>query len=395
MTISSTEKRYKKSKDTKKNIVLTFRTAEDGRPKESYYLNFNEYSKSSKRRDRYFVKQLAKEGELDEILSPDDLKRALSDGVLPPPYVVDYKVPLDLGGAGKLRNMYVVDANVAELMDALYWHQIRLELRAFKDRYKGQQPPDRILVSFATLPKLFTQQKFLEYVLPHERKELQRYLSKKVQQDIEKNEKVSVQTLADGNVLWSLMMPEKLPKGMKMAIVQVNPRLWVERRQVRSEYAAMRSKMVLASLRRGDFKDLPVEMQRQIRRTERVPSAANRTCHHILPLALGGENKMQNVCWLDDRIHKLIHQKFISPFEARMHGMATLPENLFFEMPVPVNAQIERYRLVQGVLQPVAAEKPQLKKTLKNASKEPKFEKRKNKKHKRFKLPPFDPQNEA
>ena len=122
---------------------------------------------------------------------------------------------------------------------------------------------------------------------------------------------------------------------------------------MRGEYIAMRPKMVLASLRRGDFKDLPIATQRQIRTTERVPGYVNRTCHHILPLALGGGNEMHNICWLNDHIHTLLHQKFISPYEALMHGMVSVPPNLFFEMPVPQDAQVPRYRLVQGTLQPV------------------------------------------
>ncbi len=346
-TINSAEKRYKKSKDVKKNIVLSFRTCENGCPKESYFLNLKGVQeKPSKRRNRYVVKQFAKMGKLDEILSPETLKQATEEGVLPPPYVVDYKVPLDLGGSSNVSNMYVVDRNVAELMDVLYWRQIRLEVNAAcHDRDQKHQKPPRIIVSFAQLPRLFTQEKFLEYILPHERKGLQKYLNQKATQEAIKNEKVSVQVLPDGSELWRLLAQEMLPSGLRRAIIKVAPRLWVERNRLRGEYIKMRPKIVLASLRRGDFKDLPIATQRQIRTRERVPGYVGRTCHHILPLALGGENEMTNICWLNERVHTLLHQKFISPYETHMHGMVDVPQNLFFEIPIPSDAKIQTYTI--------------------------------------------------
>ena len=217
----------------------------------------------------------------------------------------------------------------------------------------------------------------------------------KAEQETKKSEKVSVQTLADGSVLWHLSAPEMLPRGLKMAIVKVSPRLWVECNRVRGEYIAMRPKIVLASLRRGDFKDLPIATQRQIRSKERVPAHVNRTCHHILPLALGGENEMRNICWLDDRVHTLLHQKFIAPYEAYMHGMVSVPPNLFFEIPVPQDTKVARYRLVQGTLQ-VVEPPAKLKKTLSNVSTEHPVDMRHKKKGKKQKgRRPIEDQNEA
>lgn len=354
-TLNSTETRYKKSTDVNKNRILTLRTCEDGRSKETHLLNLKvDPEKTSKHRDRQAVKNFAKLGELDEILSPDDLKRALEEGVLPAPYVVDYKVPLDIGGSTNLTNMYVVDRDVAELMDFLYWRQIRAFVKsACENSERRRQTPPKIAVSFGMLPIVFTQEKFLGYVLPHERKGLEKYLAQKAEQDTIKSEKVSAQTLADGNDLWRLSAPDALPPGMKMAIIKVAPRLWIERNQVRGEYIKMRPKIVLASLLRGDFKDLPIDTQRQIRKTERVPGHVNLTCHHILPLALGGGNEMKNICWLNGRVHILLHQKFFAPYETFMYGMVNVPQNLFFEVPIPENAKIQRYELVKGVLVPV------------------------------------------
>ena len=398
ITVNSSEKRYKKSKDSNKNIVLTLRTNEEKQSKESHFLNLRGMpDKPSKRRDRYFVKQVAQSGALMGILLPGELKRASEEGVLPPPYMVDYKIPLDIGGTSNISNMYIVDQNVADLMDFLYWRQIRLEVNALKEHQQQQKNPSKIAVSFAKLPQVFTQDEFLSYILAHERKGLQKYLMEKKLQETDTVEKVSIENFPNGDVLWRLKSPEPVPEGTQMTIVKVRPRLWVERSRWRSEYMALRPEFIKISLRRGDFDDLSDDIRKKIMQTGHVPSFARRTCHHILPLVLGGENRLNNLCWLDEKIHSRLHAKFIAPLEDRLHGLTKLPENLFFEIPVPVGAKVPQYKLVKGKLQLVDSTVPdQLRKTLKKVSAKPVSPVRFKKKGKKQKgRRPMDDQNEA
>lgn len=370
-TVNSVEKRYKKIIDSNKDVILTFRTLEDGSTKEVHFLNFRETpDRPSKRRDRFCVKQLAEKGYFKGILSPDDIQRALTEGVVPDPYVVDYKIPLDLGGSGTVGNMYVVDRYVAELMEHLYWKQIRMEIQALQMRSTQQKKRSRIGVSFARLPRVFTQEDFLNYIMQHERKELQKYLIKKKRETEPLPKKVVFQYFSNNELLLRLIVPEKVPQGMKMAIIKVSPRQWDDRSRLRGDYTHSRAQIALASLQRGDFDAWPEELRKKIISSGgHVPSVAHVTCHHILPLLLGGDNKVKNVCWLNDKVHENIHNKFIAPLESCLYGMEQKPSKLFFEMPVPEGASIQTYSLVNGELQPnPIPESAQLLKTLQKLS---------------------------
>lgn len=373
-SINSSEKRYRKTTDGNKNVLLTFRTLEDGTAKEVHLLNFRETpDRPSKRRDRFFVKQLAADGAFAGLLSPDDIEKATNEGVLPSPYVVDYKIPLDLGGSSDLRNMYVVDKDVAELMEVLYWHQIRTEVHAFQARQEQQKSNHKIGVSFASIPRVFTQEAFLKYILQHERKGLQKYLAKKKLAEEGAPERVSFQSLSDGGLLLRLIAPDVPPKGMQLSIIGVSPREWNDRSRLREEYTQLRPQIAMASLQRGDFDAWPKDMRQKIIDSDgHIPGVAQVTCHHILPILLGGDNKMKNICWLNDEVHKLIHSKFIAPLESCLHRISTGAGRLFFEMPVPEGVSLQTYTLVNGALVPnPMPQASQLRKTLQILSSSP------------------------
>ncbi len=386
--INSNEKRYKKTTNANKDVVLTLRTLEDGTTKEVHFLNFRENpDKPSKRRDRFFVKQLAKDKELDRILLPNDLERAKTEGVLPAPYVVDYKIPLDLGGSGNTSNMYVVDRDVAKLMEHLYWKQIRTEIRALRMRPIQQRKQSRIGVSFAPIPHVFTEQAFLQYIQQHERKELQKYLAKKKQADTPTPQKVIFQNLPNGELLLQPIASGPVPKGFEMAIVRVFPREWNDRTRLRGEYTQLRTQIALDSLKRGDFDAWPEGMRKKIASSGgHVPSVAQVTCHHILPLLLGGDNKMKNICWLNEHVHNLIHSKFIAPLESCLFSLSENISHLFFEMPIPEGTALQTYKLDKGELVPnPMPEATQLRKTLQILSSSPTTQVRKHKRLKKKK----------
>jgi len=349
--INSQQKRYKRSKDSKKNLVsFELLSREKDEKRTLHILNLRGApQKPSKRRDRFVVKKLAEEGALNGVLSPEAIERAKTTGVLPPTLTVDYKIPLDLGGLATTENMYVVDKDVAVLMDKLYWHQLRLEVNKIREQY-GQNTP-KIGISLYPLPNVFTQEDFLNYVLFYERKGLSTYLAKRRKLIMDTPDRIVFESLPNGESLLKLRNPPQLPADMKMVIVRVNPRSNTEQQTIRAEYIEKRPAIVQASLRRGDFDALTPQDKKQIAQKGHVPTILS--CHHILPLHLGGGNEMSNIRWMDHLEHSALHQRFIAPLESCLFVLSDEVKNgLFFEMPVPVGAKIPTYTLQNGQLVP-------------------------------------------
>ncbi len=120
--INWSRKRYNQQRKSGQ-VIIELLTHEGGRPK-THFLNFKESRFISpfrfKRQARAFVRTLAGKGVFDGSFSAEELKLASKSGKLPDSYMVDYKIPLELGGLNGPDNMYVVDRQVFELMDLLY-----------------------------------------------------------------------------------------------------------------------------------------------------------------------------------------------------------------------------------------------------------------------------------
>lgn len=73
-----------------------------------------------KKQANLFVRRLATRHCFDGIFSEKDKAIALKTGHLPKNYVVDFRIPLELGGTLDTSNMYVVSSDVADIMDETY-----------------------------------------------------------------------------------------------------------------------------------------------------------------------------------------------------------------------------------------------------------------------------------
>ena len=348
--INSDRKRYKRKK-VNRQVIIELLTRQSGKPKRLRFLNFKEKfalkSVRFKKRAKLLVKRMAAEGDFDGVFTEKEIKRALASGKLPRGYIVDYQIPTDMGGLHSLTNMYVVDRDVAFLMDALYWHQVRLEVNAFLANPKNEF--GKIGVFMEPCPRFFSLKNFLEYILPDEKRMLGGLLRRRKEQAATEPKNVIRQDLRNGIILRLSKRPP-MPENMEMTLVPVELVTPDERGRVRAEYTEKRPQIIQESIIRGDFKRFSAEIQEYISRTGRVPTTLS--CHHILPRALGGKNDMKNVCWLTDEEHQNLHKCFITPLANYFSWMMETPRPVFMELPVPTGSKIKTFfKNEQGLLQ--------------------------------------------
>jgi len=353
--INSTRKRFSEKRSSGQ-VVAELLTKGKG-AKKMHFLNFKSSRTINpfrfKRQARHFVRDLAAKGAFNGEFSPEELALATKSGKLPDSYVVDYKIPLELGGLNCPDNMYVVDCQVLDLMAVLYWHQIRILANAFKHTNKTNGSA-RMGILCSPIPSFFDQKAFLNFILPDDLIAVKSCLQA-TQKRKKKAESEVVASEHSNGVVLNMENPPALPPHMEMALVQVQPIPQEERDRIALEYEDRRNDIVIASLKRGDFKKLSRQELRQIEQIGRVP--AHLSCHHILPRELGGSNEMQNICWLPTKAHEMLHQKFLTPLTNHLYKIIEqqgLEKSVFLEMPVPEGAKISKFFIKDGVLKRIS-----------------------------------------
>ena len=361
--LNSKYKRYRKRKDAFKNTVLEFVVHEPCAEKETHFLNFSSAPSDNKfdfkKEANRLVKRLAKEGAFSSF-SVSEQKNAELNGKLPKGFQVDFIIPPAVGGKYSFDNLYVVPKEVSLLMYQLYWRQVIPEFKAFINK----KEPHRFGVQFPKIPKLFFRRHFLNFIPNYEKQDIVKYLERKEKWRKNALNHVLVNSNKRTIVLRALKRKD-VPSGMKYALLKISSLSSMERAKRRQEYLHVRPDLVRSSLKRGDFQHLPTKTQDIILRTGHVPDSADLTCHHVLPRALGGENGLDNICWLSKNDHMRLHRGYIDPLIEYLDGLFDEKRSIFIEIPVPVNTKMPLFTLSkQGLVIKSRAATPVLKRLI-------------------------------
>ena len=336
-------KRYHKTTNRFKDIIFYLEGKKDDVPCEEVLLSLVSQEEIPPRRvlqkkTKNFIKQMAESGAFEEFNQRVRF-RASKKGKLPRGYDIFYLIPPSIGGSYDISNMIVTMPEISHLMYEYYWKQ----LIPFVHKNALQPNGHKMGVAFRKIPKVFTPDDFFDFVLPDERSSFEALLTARL------HWRERVQTLA-------LMQEEKKyiflklrqalppPPGMKNEIVRVCPISEVERAAVRSEYQQKRPELVLESLKRGDFDHLSENLKARIISDKGyIPTEANLSCHHIIPRALGGLNKLDNIVWLSTEDHMVLHEKYLNPLYFCIEQMADSDKDVFVQMPIPESVDIPTY----------------------------------------------------
>lgn len=352
--LNSRYKRYRKRRDEYRNTILEFIVRENWAEKRTHFLNFpntrpNENFDFKKEANR-LVRRLAAQGVFHSF-SIREQKNAELNGKLPRDYHVDFIIPPAVGGSYSFDNLYVVPKEVSSLMYQMYWKQVIPEAKSFV----GRGETHRFGVQFPDIPKFFSRKDFLDFIPSYEKQDLIKYFMRK-----EKWRKDALRYVvakkSKRTLILSLQKRKKAPAGMKYALLKTTALSSLERAKVKQEYLHQRASLVRASFERGDFIHLSDKMKATILHTGHVPTGADLTCHHILPRSLGGENVLENICWLGKNDHLRLHRTYIDPLIEYMDGVFDEPRTVFVEIPVPVDTKMPLFTISRQGL--VVEDKP-------------------------------------
>ena len=335
--LNSKYKRYRKRKDSFKNVILELTVRYGSTDRQVCFLRLTQDSKSKfnfKKEANLFVRRLAREGKLAHF-SLRDQKNAELHGKLPQGYLVDFIIPPSVGGSYSADNLYVVPRDISKLMYDLYWHQVAVEFNAFTNKDKIHN----LGVELPRISSVFLQKDFFNFIPGYEKQEIEKYLNRKKQWREAALKHVMVKQ-NKRDVVLQFSKKKKPPEGMKYGLVKAHIPSMMERIAVRQEYLHNRREIIQGALKRGDFDHLSDKIKEHIIRTEHMPESADLTCHHILPRSLGGTNSLDNMCWLSKNDHLRLHRHYIDPFIEYLDGCFDEERNIFIEIPVPINTKI-------------------------------------------------------
>lgn len=338
-------KRYRKVTDRFKNTIFVLEGRKDSTPVTQVLLDTKPQSPRSKhflkRKEKNFIKRAAAQGAFRGF-NKKTYFRALKKGKLPKGYVVSYMVPPRIGGSYDESNMIITMPEIAHFLDVFYWKQIA----PFVNKERYYQQGHKVGVAFRTMPKVLTPNAFLDFVLPDEKNDFATRLNYRLHWRGKVQEKAAMEEGYDF-VYFRLKRKQQPPKGMKNAILRVQPISMLERDAVRAEYHAKRPEMVMACLERGDFDKLSEDVRAYIVRSKGyVPTETQLTCHHIIPRALGGENTLDNIMWLPVNNHMELHEKYINPLYFCIEQMEDINKAVYVQMPIPENSTLQTYMKV-------------------------------------------------
>ena len=345
LALNCHKQRCRKRRDKGGNVILDLVVREVIGEKYIHFLDLANQTKADtfnlKRATNRLVHRLAKNGEFQNFPIRDQ-KRAELYGKVPRGYEVDFIIPPAIGGSYSIENLYLVPKDISQLMYALYWKPLFPELKRFLYKKDGK----KIGIMMPDIPRVFSQKAFLNFVLPKERDELEKYLIRKKAWRLEALKRVVVKNKKHYLIL-SLLHRQRPPQNMKYALVEGKRISLLESSKTKQAYLREREQRVRACLKRGDFDGLPVEIREIIETTGRIPSSVDLTCHHVVPRSLGGGNDIRNMCWLDKAFHEKLHQTYINPLVEYCDFLSEEKRKIFIEIPVPQDTTIPHYFLTR------------------------------------------------
>ena len=344
----SSKQPWRRIRDEHDNVILDMLVNDTGAERKTYFLDLDNLGKDRKfdlkRQTRLLVRRLARKGDFQSFPIGDQ-KRAELYGQIPKGYEADFFIPLTVGGSYSIENLCIISKDISQLMHELYWKPLSLEIKRFLHR-RNPKKNTKIGIRMPDFARVFSQRSFLNFVLPKDREVLEKYLARKKAWRLSALKRVIVREKKDYFVL-RLLHRQRLPKGMVYALVKARRISLLESAKVKQVYLREKEQLVLACLERGDFNALPKKVRETIKKTGHIPGDMDLTGHHIIPRALGGENSVENMCWLDRDSHDKLHQIFINPLVEYCDFLSEdkKQREIYVEIPVPEDAQIPRYIL--------------------------------------------------
>ncbi|MBP5343487.1 MAG: HNH endonuclease [Alphaproteobacteria bacterium] len=344
----SGKQRWRRKRDEHDNVILDLLVNESDSEKKIYFLDITSLEKERnfdlKRQIKLLVRRLARQGAFQSFPIRDQ-KRAELYGQIPKGYEADFMIPPSLGGSYDIENICIVSKYISQLMYELYWKPLSLEVKRFIHK-RDAKKTRKIGIKMPDFPRVFSQRAFLNFVLPQEREPLEKYLASKRAWRLDALKRVQVRGKKDYFVL-RLSCKQRLPAGMKYVLVKARSVSLLEASKIKQAYLRQKEERVLACLERGDFNHLPKKIRESIKKTGCIPSDIDLTCHHIIPRALGGDNSIENMSWLDKEAHERIHKTYINPLVEYCDFLCEdgKKRDIYVEIPVPENAEIPQFSI--------------------------------------------------
>lgn len=113
-----------------------------------------------------FVKKLAKDHQLDHLLSAVELKNAKKFGHLPERYAVHHILPISFGGQNQTANLCVVEEMIHMALHRLVWDKINQEFYWDKNQFPKAYmyvPTDTRVLTDADMPLFFSTEEIKQF----------------------------------------------------------------------------------------------------------------------------------------------------------------------------------------------------------------------------------------
>lgn len=288
-----------------------------------------------KKQANLFVRRLATRHCFDGIFSEKDKAIALKTGHLPKNYMVDFRIPLELGGTMDSSNMYVVSSDVAEIMDETYWSVIK----NCKDKFLQEKDfTHKLGFYMPSLPCVFTNEAFLDFVPATDRAAYEKVFQNKANWRSKLGNKVISQQFKKG-ILLSLQKKPVVPTNMSMKIVKADFVSGAEKKIRRYDFNQNRSQFLQACGLRGDFN--------LFLHSDTTDTQQDLTAHHVIPLACGGNNDINNIVFLPYKQHTALHEEYLDPIQEKFNLLSCTGKNIFIEIPVPDCCRLPTYHVTK------------------------------------------------
>lgn len=345
--------KVKRCQDDFKNTVLYFicdGKAEKDNPDKIIYLTDvnkgiaqNDFKLPTKdvfkKQANLFVRRLAHRGFFKGVFSKKDEIIALKKGHLPKGYVVDYFIPKKFQGKTDTSNMYVCSKEVSELMKDVFWPNVQEELDSFLEKGKFAH---KIGLIIPNIPPFISDKGFVAFTKDDIFRE---YIEKK--QDVRKklSNQVSSYVYKNGIVLKLIKKAPDMPH-ISMKLIKINPAAIPFRDEVKSAYNKNRPEFFENCKQRGDIQRF-------------CGTEDNFNCHHVIPLACGGQNTIDNLVILPKDLHDILHQNYINAIQAKVDFLQDENKDIYIEIPVPDVCHIPEYKITKkNIIERVQEKKP-------------------------------------
>lgn len=306
-----------------------------------------------------FMRQLAKNGTLTNAgFSSNEVEQAFINGRIPTGFVVQQIVPAGCGARPTPNNLCLMENGLSSYFTRHLWKYFHQDLKAEKEGCeKKGRPLEKISIALSEFkPIMYVNdwQKVLSKPLLKQAKILEEEIK------IQKLKKMPMTVLStkEGVLLaHPAFMPSNINSifknslDMTPAIINVRLTSPFEQQKIQSEYTQVRRNIIKAFAHHTKLPEIRPDRQVEIAQTGWLPNGYSYTCHHIVPRALGGSNKMENICWLSASEHTKMHiivNRYLYELKTHYNHLASRGK-AYLLMPVPASFNGNELRIISPI----------------------------------------------